>query len=115
METAPMVSPKTARTRLPSRRRGIRATLTFGAHKLHISTGEYPDGALGEIFLDFQREGSFSRDMLHAFAMAVSLGLQHGIPLVAFQRTIANLKMEPDILRELFKLLNEHYGGAGRG
>lgn len=48
--------------------------------------------------------------MLHAFAMAVSLGLQHGIPFVAFQRTMTNLKMEPDILRELFKLLGEHYG-----
>lgn len=106
-----MVNPKATRQRLPNRRKGLRATLTFGAHKLHISTGEYPNGALGEIFLDYQREGSFSRDMLHAFAMAVSVGLQHGVPLSAFQATIPNLKMEPNILQELFELLGEHYGG----
>lgn len=105
-----MANPTATRTRLPNRRRGLRATLAFGVNKLHISTGEYPDGTLGEIFLDFQREGTFSRDMLHAFAMAVSVGLQHGVPLAAFQRTIANLKMEPDVLRELFKLLAGHYG-----
>jgi ribonucleoside-diphosphate reductase alpha chain len=103
-----------ARKRLPSKRSGIRIEIGFGMtkdkDKVHLSTGEYPDGTLGEIFLVHQREGTFGRDMLNAFAMAVSLGLQHGVSLHQFQHTFRGFSMEPDLIREVFKELETHYG-----
>lgn len=99
------------RSRLPSKRRGIRAEIGMGTSmdKVHLSTGEYSDGSLGEIFLVHQREGTFGRDMLNAFAMAVSLGLQHGVTLAQFQHTFRRFSMEPDLIREVFKELELHY------
>jgi ribonucleoside-diphosphate reductase alpha chain len=95
------------RTRLPNRRKGFRITIQPGP--VQLSTGEYHDGQLGEIFLDAPKEGSFTRDILNAFAMSVSLGLQHGVPLSAFTHTFRNFKMEPDLVRQIFDELENHY------
>lgn len=100
----------TARKRLPSRRKGMRITIGRGNDEVHLSTGEYPDGTLGEVFLVHQREGTFGRSILNAFAMAVSLGLQHGITLDTFQHTFRDFKMEPDLVRGIFTELEAHYG-----
>ncbi len=97
------------RQRLPNRRAGIRATIGTGPNRLILSTGEYPDGRLGEIFLDHQKEGTFGRDILNAFAMSVSLGLQHGIPLETLAHTFRDFHMEPDFIREVFEALEESY------
>lgn len=99
----------TARRRLPAKRKGIRVQIGMNKDHVHLSTGEYPDGTLGEIFLVHQREGTFGRDILNAFAMAVSLGLQHGIPLSQFCHTFRNFNMEPDMIRGIFKELHDYY------
>ena len=104
----------TPRKRLPARRRGIGVTIGTGADEVHMSTGEYPDGSLGEVFLVHQREGTFGRSVLNAFAMAVSLGLQHGITLETFQHTYRDFKMQPDLVRGIFDELEQHYGGRVR-
>ena len=98
------------RERLPHRRAGIRVTIGSGTNQVILSTGEYPDGRVGEIFLDHQREGTFGRDVLKAFAIAVSLGLQYGIPMDVFQHAYRDFKMEPDLLRGIFEMLEETYG-----
>lgn len=98
------------RCRLPSRRAGFRLVIGGGKDAVHMATGEYDDGKLGEIFLDHQREGTFGRAMLNAFAMSVSLGLQHGVPLSAFTHAFRDFKMEPDMVTEIFKALEDHYG-----
>ena len=98
------------RKRLPPKRKGIRVQIGLNKDHVHLSTGEYEDGALGEIFLVHQREGTFGRDILNAFAMAVSLGLQHGVTLEQFHHTFRNFNMEPDIIRGIFGELHMHYG-----
>jgi ribonucleoside-diphosphate reductase alpha chain len=98
------------RKRLPNKRGGIRIVIGKNKDCVHLSTGEYADGTLGEIFLVHQREGTFGRDMLNAFAMAVSLGLQHGVSLAAFHHTFRNFTMEPDLIRGVFEELELHYG-----
>ena len=98
------------RCRLPSRRQGFRLVIGSGKDAVHMATGNYDDGTLGEIFLDHQREGTFGRAMLNAFAMSVSLGLQHGVPLKAFAHTFRDFKMEPDMVKEIFTALEENYG-----
>jgi len=100
------------RERLPNKRPGLRITIGEGArgpHSLQLHTGEFPDGTLGEIFLDSSKEGSFSRALLNAFAMSVSLGLQHGVPLSAFTHTFREFKMEPDLIRQIFQELEDFY------
>jgi ribonucleoside-diphosphate reductase alpha chain len=98
------------RIKLPHRRKGIRFTIGSGALAVQVATGEYENGKLGEVFLDTSKEGSFSRAMLAAFAIALSIGLQSGVSLEAYAHTLRDFKMEPDILRELFKELEDHYG-----
>lgn len=103
---------KAKRHRLPAKRGGRRITVLVGdPPKLfcEMSTGEYKDGRLGEIFLDHPREGSFIRDMINAFAMSVSLGLQHGVPLEAYAHTFRDFKMEPDFIRTIFSDLESLY------
>lgn len=102
------------RKRLPNKRIGIRVEIGMNRDKVHLSTGEYEDGTLGEIFLDHQREGTFGRDMMNAFAMAVSLALQHGVTLKQLHHTFRNFKMEPDLIRGIFEELELHYGTKGR-
>jgi len=97
------------RKRLPSKRKGIRITIGTGSDKVVLSTGEYEDGSLGEIFLDHQREGTFGRDMMHAFSMAISIGLQYGVPIKSFLHTFRDFKMQPDLVRQIFEALDTHY------
>jgi ribonucleoside-diphosphate reductase alpha chain len=72
---------KTAREMLPARRSGYTQKVSVGGHKLFLSTGEYANGRLGEIFIALHKEGSAFRGLMDAFAIAVSLGLQHGVNL----------------------------------
>lgn len=85
----------TGRRRLPTRRRGITQEATVGGHKIYVRTGEYEDGSPGEIFLDMAKEGSTLRGLLDGLAVAVSLGLQHGVPLEAFMRQYEGTCFEP--------------------
>ncbi|HVK11880.1 MAG TPA: vitamin B12-dependent ribonucleotide reductase, partial [Gemmataceae bacterium] len=72
------------RRRLPDRRAGYTQKARIGNHKVYLRTGEYEDGTLGEIFVDMHKEGAAFRSMTNCFAIAVSLGLQHGVPLEEF-------------------------------
>jgi len=67
-----------------------------GGHKIYLRTGEYPDGALGEIFLDMHREGAAFRSLMNCFAIAVSLGLQYGVPLEEFVEAFVFTRFEPN-------------------
>jgi ribonucleoside-diphosphate reductase alpha chain len=96
------------RNRPKNRRKGIRVSLCNGSGVV-LSTGEYESGKLAEIFLDARKEGSFTRDVLQAVAILISVGLQHGIPLSEFAHSLRNHDMEPDLLREIFRELEEHY------
>jgi hypothetical protein len=80
-EIAAAPARKAARERLPARRTGYTQKAAIGGHKLFVSTGEYASGRLGEIFIALHKEGSAFRGLMDAFAIAVSLGLQHGVPL----------------------------------
>ncbi len=86
-----------ARRRLmPSRRRGYTQKARVGGHKVYIRTGEYDDGALGEIFIDMHREGAAFRSLMNCFAIAVSLGLQYGVPLEEFVEAFVFTRFEPN-------------------
>ncbi|MEJ2518597.1 MAG: vitamin B12-dependent ribonucleotide reductase, partial [Methyloceanibacter sp.] len=69
------------RERLPDRRKGYTQKAVVGGHKVYLRTGEYDDGRLGEIFIDMHKEGAAFRSLMNNFAIAVSVGLQHGVPL----------------------------------
>ncbi len=81
---------------LPSRRTGYTQKAKIGMHSLFIRTGEYPDGSLGEIFLDMHKEGAAFRSLLNSFAIAVSLGLQYGVPLEEYVDAFVFTKFEPN-------------------
>ncbi|CAM2008426.1 vitamin B12-dependent ribonucleotide reductase [Acanthopleuribacter pedis] len=83
------------RHQLPNRRGGYTQKVTIGGHKLYLRTGEYPDGRLGEIFLDMHREGASFRSLMNCFAIAVSLGLQYGVPLEEYLDAFVFTKFEP--------------------
>jgi hypothetical protein len=85
----------TERKRLPDRRGGFTQKASIGGHKIYLHTGEYEDGALGEIFLDMHKEGAAFRSLMNCFAIAVSLGLQHGVPLDKFVEAYTFTKFEP--------------------
>ncbi|MBL8792571.1 MAG: vitamin B12-dependent ribonucleotide reductase [Planctomycetia bacterium] len=84
------------RRRLPDRRAGYTQKARIGGHKVYIRTGEYEDGALGEIFIDMHKEGAAFRSMTNCFAIAVSLGLQHGVPLDEFADAFLFTRFEPN-------------------
>ncbi|MBF0278527.1 MAG: vitamin B12-dependent ribonucleotide reductase [SAR324 cluster bacterium] len=84
------------RRRLPQRRQGYTQKATVGGHKLYLRTGEYPDGTLGEIFLDMHKEGAAFRSMMNCFAIAISLGLQHGVPLEEYVEAFVFTRFEPN-------------------
>lgn len=84
------------RRRLAKRRSGPRWKLKIGGHVIHIATGEYEDGAPGEVFVDMNGEGTALRVMCNAFAIAVSLGLQYGVSLATFVHAFRELAGEPD-------------------
>ncbi len=84
------------RRRLPDRRAGYTQKARVGNHKIYLRTGEYEDGSLGEIFLDMHKEGAAFRSMTNCFAIAISLGLQHGVPLEEFVDAFQFTRFEPN-------------------
>jgi ribonucleoside-diphosphate reductase alpha chain len=84
------------RRRLPDRRAGYTQKARIGNHKIYLRTGEYEDGTLGEIFIDMHKEGAAFRSMTNCFAIAVSLGLQHGVPLDEFLDAFLFTRFEPN-------------------
>ena len=86
---------KANREKLPERRRGYTQKAIVGGHKVYLRTGEYQDGKLGEIFIDMHKEGAGFRAMMNNFAIAVSVGLQYGVPLEEFVDAFTFTKFEP--------------------
>ncbi|MFO0968302.1 MAG: hypothetical protein U0793_22325 [Gemmataceae bacterium] len=84
------------RRRLPDRRSGYTQKCRIGNHKVYLRTGEYEDGTLGEIFIDMHKEGAAFRSMTNCFAIAISLGLQHGVPLDEFMDAFLFTRFEPN-------------------
>ena len=84
------------RRRLPDRRAGYTQKARIGNHKMYLRTGEYEDGTLGEIFIDMHKEGAAFRSMTNCFAIAVSLGLQHGVPLEEYVDAFLFTRFEPN-------------------
>jgi ribonucleoside-diphosphate reductase alpha chain len=84
------------RRRLPNRRKGYTQKAVIGGHKLYLRTGEYEDGQLGELFLDMHKEGAAFRSMMNCFAIAISLGLQHGVPLEEYVEAFVFTRFEPN-------------------
>jgi len=84
------------RRRLPNRRKGYTQKASIGGHKVYLHTGEYEDGSLGEIFIDMHKEGAAFRSLMNNFAMAISLGLQHGVPLDEFVDAFTFTRFEPN-------------------
>lgn len=83
------------RERLPSRRKGYTQKARVGGQKVYLRTGEYDDGSIGEIFIDMHKEGAGFRAMMNNFAIAVSVGLQYGVPLEEFVDAFTFTKFEP--------------------
>lgn len=86
---------KSERTKMPERRKGYTQKAVVGGHKVYLRTGEYEDGSLGEIFIDMHKEGAGFRAMMNNFAIAVSVGLQYGVPLEEFVDAFTFTKFEP--------------------
>lgn len=84
------------RRRLPNRRGGYTQKAVVGGHKVFLRTGEYEDGTLGEIFIDMHKEGAAFRSLMNSFAIAVSIGLQHGVPLEKFVDQFIFSRFEPN-------------------
>jgi ribonucleoside-diphosphate reductase alpha chain len=88
--------PKAApRFRLPQRRRGFTQEARIGGHKVFLRTGEFDDGQLGEIFIDMHKEGAAFRSLMNCFAISISMGLQHGVPLEEFVDQFTFTRFEP--------------------
>ncbi|MDP2697037.1 vitamin B12-dependent ribonucleotide reductase [Thalassospira sp.] len=83
------------RRSLPSRRKGYTQKATVGGHKVYLRTGEYEDGKLGEIFIDMHKEGAAFRSLMNNFAIAVSIGLQYGVPLEEYVEAFTFTRFEP--------------------
>ena len=80
---------------MPDRRKGYIQKVTIGNHKVYLHTGEYEDGKIGEIFIDTSKEGELVKALMNNFAIAVSLGLQYGVPLDEFVSAYVETKFEP--------------------
>ena len=83
------------RLSMPDRRKGYIQKATIGDHKVYLHTGEYEDGKIGEIFIDTSKEGELVKALMNNFAIAVSLGLQYGVPLDEFVSAFIGTKFEP--------------------
>ena len=117
------VSPVPTRCRLPKKRTGFTQEARVGGHKIFLRTGEYEDATLGEIFIDMHKEGASFRSLMNSFAIAVSMGLQHGVPLEAFVNQFTftrfepggvveghpNIKFSTSILDYIFRVLGVEY------
>ncbi len=112
------------RFRLPKKRSGFTQEARIAGQKLYVRTGEYEDGTLGEIFVDLAKEGAAFRSMMNCFAMAVSIGLQHGVPLKDYVDMFTfmrfepqgpvdhpNIKMSTSVIDFIFRLLALEYLG----
>ena len=86
---------KNKRSKLPDRRKGYTQKATIDKHKVYLRTGEYMDGRLGEIFIDMHKEGAAFRSLMNNFAIAVSIGLQYGVPLEEFVEAYTFTRFEP--------------------
>jgi len=85
----------TERGRLPHRRKGYTQKAVVGGHKVYLRTGEYEDGRLGEIFIDMHKEGAAFRSLMNNFAIAISIGLQYGVPLEEFVEAFTFTRFDP--------------------
>jgi len=83
------------RRKLPDRRKGYIQKASVGGHKVYLHTGEYDDGELGEIFIDMHKEGAAFRSLMNNFAVSISIGLQHGVPLEDFVDAFVFTRFEP--------------------
>jgi len=83
------------RSRMPDRRKGYIQKVSVGDHKIYLHTGEYDDGKIGEIFIDMNKEGELVKALMNNFAIAISLGLQYGVPLDEFVDAFIETKFEP--------------------
>lgn len=117
-------TPALQRRRMPRKRRGVTQEARVGGNKVYLRTGEYEDGSLGEIFIDMHKEGAAFRSMMNCFAIAVSLGLQYGVPLKEFVDVFTftrfepqgpvdhpNIKFATSIIDYIFRLLGLEYMG----
>jgi ribonucleoside-diphosphate reductase alpha chain len=84
-----------ARFKMPDRRKGYIQKAQIGNHKVYLHTGEYDDGKIGEIFIDTNKEGELVKAMMNNFAIAISLGLQYGVPLEEYVDAFIDTKFEP--------------------
>ncbi len=84
-----------AREKLPQRRKGYTQKASVGGHKVYLRTGEYGDGRIGEIFIDMHKEGAAFRSLMNNFAIAISLGLQYGVPLDEYVDAFTFTRFEP--------------------
>jgi ribonucleoside-diphosphate reductase alpha chain len=112
------------RRRLPKKRRGFTQEARVGGNKVYLRTGEYEDGTLGELFVDMHKEGAAFRSMMNCFAIAVSLGLQYGVPLEEYVDCFTftrfepqgivdhpNIKMATSVIDYIFRVLGMEYMG----
>ena len=83
------------RSKMPDRRKGYIQKISIGTHKIYLHTGEYDDGKVGEIFVDMNKEGELVKSLMNNFAIAISLGLQYGVPLDEFVDAFIETKFEP--------------------
>ena len=124
-ESVALKSPAPQRRRLPQRRNGYTIEARVGGQKVYLRTGDYEDGTLGEIFIDMHKEGAAFRSMMNCFAIAVSKGLQYGVPLKEFVDTFTftrfepqgvvdhpNIKMATSIIDFVFRVLALEYLGS---
>ena len=92
---APQIERLIVRESLPERRKGYTQKARVGGHKIYLRTGEYGDGRLGEIFIDMHKEGAAFRSLMNNFAIAISIGLQYGVPLDEFVDAFTFTRFEP--------------------
>jgi ribonucleoside-diphosphate reductase alpha chain len=90
-----IIEKQVERKRLPHRRKGYTQKAIVGGHKVYLRTGEYEDGSLGELFIDMHKEGAAFRSLMNNFAIAVSIGLQYGVPLEEFVEAYTFTRFEP--------------------
>jgi ribonucleoside-diphosphate reductase alpha chain len=103
LAATPIAAPSVVRSqrlRMPGRRKGYIQKAVVGGHKVYLHTGEYQDGTLGEIFIDMHKEGAAFRSLMNNFAIAISIGLQYGVPLDEFVDAFTFTRFEPSGLVE---------------
>ena len=94
-DNQPIKIKNNARFKMPDRRKGYIQKAQIGDHKVYLHTGEYDDGKIGEIFIDTNKEGELVKAMMNNFAIAISLGLQYGVPLDEYVDAFIDTKFEP--------------------